>query len=114
VLRPRGFKALLHKNIARLWIDVSEGGLRAVVQGRAAIGEILHGKLDHPELHEKIVFDGVVRHARKSDKYPDCTLIGLRFEEPSSLLVAFIRDILGREPGMMSLNPPTPKPRPPS
>ena len=113
-LKPPGLKGLLSANVARLWIDVSEGGLRAVLAGHFRIGAILQGRLAHPELREKLEFEGMVRHAKMSDRFPDCTLAGLQFGEPSSLLVAFIRDVLGRDPGMLSLNPPTPRPRPPS
>ncbi|MBV8880057.1 MAG: PilZ domain-containing protein [Planctomycetaceae bacterium] len=114
ILKPSGLKGLLSANVAKLWIDVSEGGLRAIVQGKYPSGDLLQGKFVHPELDGKMEFEGVVRHARLSERFPDCTLVGLMFQEPSTLLQAFIRDVLGRDPGMYSLNPPTPKPRPPS
>jgi hypothetical protein len=113
-LKPAGLKGLLSANIVRLWVDVSEGGIRAIVQGTFEAGDVLQGKLTHPELEDKLEFQGVVRHGRPSDKFPGCTLIGLRFEEPSKLFQAFIRDVLGREQGVLPLSPPTPKPRPPS
>jgi hypothetical protein len=113
-LKPSGLKGLLSANIVKLWVDVSEGGLRAIVQGHYEAGDVLQGKLTHPELEDKLEFEGVVRHGRPSDKFPGCTLIGLRFEEPSRLFKAFIRDVLGRQQGVLPLSPPTPKPRPPS
>lgn len=113
-LKPCGLRGLLSANIAKLWIDVSEGGLRVVVSGHSRMGDVVQGRLAHPELEKRLEFEGVVRHSKPSEKFPDCTLVGIRFEDPSSLLQAFIRDVLGRDPGMMSLNPPTPRPRPPS
>src|SRR5580765_144578 len=59
-LKPSGLKGLLSANIVRLWVDVSEGGIRAVVQGAYEAGDILQGKLTHPELEEKLDFHGVV------------------------------------------------------
>ncbi|HLY12228.1 MAG TPA: PilZ domain-containing protein [Planctomycetota bacterium] len=113
-LKPVGLKRFLSSNLVRLWIDVSEGGLRCIVQGHAEVGDLFQGRLTHPELEDTLGFQGLVRHARPSERMHGCCLIGLRFEEPSSLLQAFIRDVLGRDPGMRTLNPPTPKPRPPS
>jgi hypothetical protein len=114
ILKPAGLKGLISTNLAKLWIDVSEGGLRALLHGRQVSGDVLQGKLAHPELDGKLEFQAIVRHARPSEKFPDCTLAGVKFEEPSKLLQVFIREILGRDPGMRSLSPPTPKPRPPS
>ena len=113
-LKPPGLKGLLSSNIVKLWVDVSEGGLRAVVQGRYEVGDLLQGKLTHPELDEKLDFQGKVRHAKPSERFSGCTLVGVRFEEPSTLFKAFIRDVLGRRQGVLPLSPPTPKPRPPS
>jgi hypothetical protein len=113
-LKPLGLKGLLRSNLVRLWVDVSEGGLRAVVLGGADVGDLVSGRFTHPELKQKLEFRGMIRHARPSGKYPGAVLIGVRFEEPSMMLLAFIRDILARDPGMLTLNPPTPKPRPPS
>jgi hypothetical protein len=113
-LKPLGFRGLLRSNIARLWIDVSEGGLRCIVQGTVEVGDLFHGRLDHPELATRLEFQGMARHARPAERFSGCSLIGLRFEEPSVMLQAFIREILGRAPGMLTLSPPTPKPPPTS
>jgi len=114
ILKRSGLKGFLSTNIVKLLVDVSEGGLRAVVQGRYEVGDLLQGKLLHPELDEKLDFQGMVRHAKPSERFVGCTLVGIRFEEPSSLFKAFIRDVLGRRQGIMPLSPPTPKPRPSS
>jgi hypothetical protein len=113
-LKPLGLKGLFRSNLVRLWVDVSEGGLRCVVQRGPDIGDLMYGRFTHPELNQKLEFRGMVRHARPSTKYPGAALIGIRFEEPSYMLLAFVRDVLARDPGMLTLTPPTPKPRPPS
>lgn len=114
VLKPLGLRGLLRSNLVRLWIDVSEGGLRCIIQGGLQVGDLVHGNLSHPEVDKPIAFRGMVRHARPWEKPPGGSVLGVRFEDPSALLQAFIRDCLARDPGMMTLNPPTPKPRPPS
>lgn len=113
-LKPLGFRGLLRSNVARLWIDVSEGGLRLIIQGTAEVGDLFHGRVSHPELGTRLEFQAMVRHARPAERLPGTSLVGLRFEEPSVMLRAFIREILGRAPGMLTLSPPTPKPPPTS
>lgn len=114
-VKPTGLRGLLPGNAAVLWVDVSEGGLRAVLRGRYKPGDHVQGRLAHPTLDEPIRFEAQVRHGKPCEKYPGCTLAGLKFEEPSALLVAFIREVLGRIPSVISLKPPTPKsPFPPA
>jgi hypothetical protein len=114
-VKPRGLRGLISGNAVVLWVDVSEGGLRAVLHGAFKPGDSVEGKMAHPTLDKKISFEAQVRHARSSEKYPGCTLAGLKFVEPSALLVAFIREVLGRNPSVFSLKPPTPKsPFPPA
>jgi len=114
-VKLRGLLGLISGNAVVLWIDVSEGGLRAVLHGSYKPGDPVEGRMAHPTLDDKIEFRAQVRHGKPSEKYPGCTLAGLKFEEPSALLVAFIREVLGCNPSVLSLKPPTPKsPFPPA
>src|SRR5579862_3614304 len=75
VLKPLGLRGLLRSNLVRLWIDVSEGGLRCIVQGGLQVGDLVQGHLSHPELDRPVSFRGMVRHARPWEKSDGGTVL---------------------------------------
>lgn len=94
-LRPGGVKGLLRSLRVPVWLDVSEGGLRAVVEGKFEAGDLLRGTLRHASLADPFDFDAEVRYAKPAEKYPNSSLIGVQFKHPSRELRAFIRVMLG-------------------
>ena len=104
-LKPGGVRGLLGSSVLRLWVDVSEGGLRAVVEGKYDHGDGISGRMSYPPLKLKLDFKGEVRHCKPSEKYPGCFMVGVKFEEPSSELQSFIREVMGDSPAMMSMKP---------
>lgn len=114
-VKPSGLRRLLSGNAVVLWVDVCEGGLRAVLRGSYKPGDWIHGRMSHPKLDAPLAFEGQVRHGTPSSQFPGCMLTGLKFEEPSALLLAFIREVLSGIPSVLTLKPPTPKsPFPPA
>jgi len=115
IVKPPGLRGLFPGNAVVLWVDVSEGGLRAVLKGAYKPGDRVQGRMAHATLDQPLRFEAQVRHAHPSEKQPGCTLAGLKFEEPSALLQAFVREVLGGIPSIISMKPPTPKsPFPPA
>jgi hypothetical protein len=108
-LKPGGLRGLFGTSVLRLWVDVSEGGLRAVVDGKYEQGEGISGRMSYPPLRLKLEFKGEVRHCKPSEKYAGCYMIGLKFQNPSSELKSFIREVMGDSPAMMSMKPAPPR-----
>jgi len=94
-IRPSGLLGLLGGNSVKLWLDVSEGGLRAVIAGTYAEGDLLRGRFSHPSLKKALDFRIRVRHSKASERFEGCSLVGVKFEHPASELVTFIREVLG-------------------
>ncbi len=105
-IRPSGLRGFLGGNAVRLWVDVSEGGLRVVITGRYAEGDVLQGVFSHPSLKSKLSFRAQVRYSKAAEKFPGCTLVGLQFEKASTDLVSFIRDVLGQNVTRTAATPP--------
>ena len=106
-LKPDGLRGILSSNLLQLWVDVSEGGLRAVVSGGHKAGDLLQGKMTYAPLSLKLDFKGNVRHCKASEKYHGCVMVGLKFENPSSELQSFIREVMGQNTSMMAMKAPS-------
>jgi hypothetical protein len=107
-IRPSGIRGFLGGNAVRLWVDVSEGGLRVVIAGRYKEGDIVQGHFAHASLKSKLVFRAQVRYSKAAEKFPGCTLVGLQFEKASADLMPFIRGVLGQNVTLTSSPPKQP------
>jgi hypothetical protein len=96
--------------VLRLWVDVSQGGLRAILRGKYAVGDRLRGTMTHVPKKLKLGFQGIVRYVKTSDRFPESRVVGIQFDHPSQELQAFIRDALGA--GLSAT--PTPRRKPPT
>jgi hypothetical protein len=81
-------------NVVKIWVDVSEGGLRVIVEGSYEAGAGFRGVLTHASLGPGIGFRAEIRHAKPSTRLPGCLLAGLQFAPQPPELGEFIRTML--------------------
>lgn len=115
VVKAEGLLGSLRGNLVRLWLDVSEGGFRAVIAGSYSMDDGLRGALRQGG--QVFPFRALVKHVRPSKRYPGCVLVGAKFDKPSKELQAFILNKMGGRPVMIPAPPqaaPKPRPRPAS
>jgi hypothetical protein len=104
-----GLQAVMGRNRGRLWIDVSEGGGRAIIEGRCDRGDPLHGRIRYAPRDLDLAFVAGVRHSKPSETNGGCQVVGFSFERPAPELSAFLRDLVSR---LAALAPPVRKPKP--
>jgi hypothetical protein len=97
-LRARGMGGLLRGDRVRVWLDISEGGLRAVLSGAIDAEAALDGSITVEGTGEAWPFEAVVKHVRGAPRHPGCVLAGCAFVDPSPELLAFIRGSLAARP----------------
>jgi hypothetical protein len=96
-------------NLVRLWVDVSMGGLRAILHGKYEVNDRLRGSMSYPPRKLKLEFQGIVRYVKTTDRYPGAMVVGIKFDAPSQELQTFIRDVLGARGNLT----PSPRQQPP-
>lgn len=106
-VKGTGLGAILG-NRTRLWLDVSEGGFRAIISGAFKVQDRLSGRVTYRPGKESFDFKATIMHARPSRRYPGCVLVGVRFDQPSRELQGFIRSKMSGRPVMI----PSPSSRP--
>ncbi|MBI3855070.1 MAG: PilZ domain-containing protein [Planctomycetes bacterium] len=99
-LKPEGLRGLFSSNLVKIWVDVSEGGLRAVVSGSFRKDDPLRGEVVYPPLKARHEIRVVVRYAKPCTAYPGCTMVGVQFQNPTADLQAFIREVLAETPSI--------------
>lgn len=108
VARGSGLLNVLRGNRVRLWLDVSEGGFRAILSGAFAVDELLSGSVSERGTKRSFAFQASVRHSRPAPRHPGCVLVGARFERPSADLQAFIKSKMSGRPAMIPSTPQKP------
>lgn len=93
-VRRAGLSGLFAGNLVRFWIDVSEGGFRAILSRPLSTGESVQATLRFQG--ETFRIAAAVNHRAPSESHPGCFSTGLRFVDPSAPLRVFIRDVLGK------------------
>lgn len=94
ILKEPGVMGFLQTNRIRLWLDVSEGGCRAIVAGQYERAELFQLWIAHPDLPERLGVTAEVRHVKPARKYSGHQLVGFKFVDPSPELRVFIRCML--------------------
>lgn len=108
VVRAGGLLGAIRGNRVKLWLDVSEGGFRAIISGAFRLEEKLSGAISFKPDKSSFPFQAIVRHVRDSKRYPGCALIGAQFEKPSAELKSFIIGKLSGRPVMIpNAHPPS-------
>ena len=96
---------LLAGNVLRLWVDLSEGGLRAILRGSYAVDDRLKGAFTYAPRNLKLDFKATVRYVKTTERFPGSMVVGLRFDQPSPELQAFLMQLMQEHTGA------TPPPR---
>lgn len=104
VVKAPGLKALLGNRV-RLWLDVSEGGFRAILKGDYELEERVAGSISFNPTKKVYPFESTIKHVRASQRYPGCTLVGARFDHPSRELQSFIMGKMSQRPVMIPSPP---------
>jgi len=104
-----GMRGFFGGNLVRLWVDVSEGGLRAITEGNYSVEDRLKGTLSYAPMKLKLEFEGTVRYSKPSTQFPKCMVVGLRFESPSPELQTFIHNAVAEQRSHPRNKPPTTK-----
>ena len=90
---------LLTGNVLRLWVDLSEGGLRVILRGSYDVDDRLKGTFAYPPRNLKLDFRGTVRYVKSTEQFPGSMVVGLRFDEPSAELQAFLQQLTEEHTG---------------
>jgi hypothetical protein len=92
-IRLPGWRGLLARNLSLQWLDVSEGGLRALVRRSCEGDDRLSVRIAHRSSGESYAVLVRVRHAQESAQVPGAYVAGMQFENPSEKLREFIRRV---------------------
>lgn len=109
-IRPSGLNGVFGGNRVRMWLDLSEGGVRAIVEGEYENGDELEGELRYPPESVKVRVLFKVRHAHLSKSFPGCSVVGLKFVETDRELSHLVRTHLRKHPLLAEMEgePPAP------
>lgn len=94
-IKSRGLGALLGDMVVE-WLEVSEGGLRAIVSRRLSVDDEVNGRIRCRNLEFPMSL--TVRYVRQSVKMPKCHVVGFRFHNVSAEFRGFVRDKLCKTP----------------
>ncbi|HLY08773.1 MAG TPA: hypothetical protein VKW04_05620 [Planctomycetota bacterium] len=100
ILRFSGIRGLLQENLLVTWLDVSEGGLRAMVRRRCEEGDCLSARILHRPQKRAYKTAFLIRHAEPSRRREAVWVVGGEFDQPPSGLGAWIREIHGGHPAL--------------
>lgn len=100
VLRLPGFFGFFRGNLVQFWVDVSEGGLRAIVSRKLSRGDVLCARLSLPAQHRSFSIDVQVRHVSESRRSQGAFLAGFRFIDPAPEFRPWVREHLCRFPAV--------------
>ncbi len=98
VIRPSGLEGLFGKSRVRMWLDLSEGGVRAIVEGQYEKGDEVGAEIRYPPEKARHSVLLKVRHAHPSKSFPGCSVVGFKFVEPDSDLRHLVRTHLRKHP----------------
>jgi len=94
-LRREGLMGWLAGNLCAQWLDVSEGGLGALVSRELRVGERLRVRLLHPDGYGAALAGTVrVQHVRAAKSRPGSYVIGAEFVAPSRMLSMCLRALV--------------------
>lgn len=94
-IKSRGLGALLGDMVVE-WLEVSEGGLRAIVSRRLSVDDEVNGRIRCRNLEFPMSL--TVRYVRQSVKMPKCHVVGFKFHDTSVEFRGFVRDKLCKTP----------------
>jgi hypothetical protein len=92
-LRPRGWQGWFSRNLNLKWLDVSQGGLRAVVRGTWEVDHRLAARIFHQPTNTTHQLTVRVRHVQVASEFPDAVVMGVEFETPPPALQNMLRSV---------------------
>jgi hypothetical protein len=110
-IKPPGLNGMFGTNRVRMWLDLSEGGVRAIVEGSFETGEEVDGEVRFPPDKVRIPVVLKVRHVHPSKSSPDCFVVGFKFVDPDRELRDLIRNKLRQFPLLGEMESEAPAPR---
>jgi hypothetical protein len=97
-IKAPGLDGVLGKNRVRMWLDLSEGGARAIVQGSFEKGDEIDAEVRYEPLKARHPVVLKVRHAHPSKSFPDSAVVGFKFVDPDRELKELVRTRLKVHP----------------
>jgi hypothetical protein len=91
IIRLRGVRGIFGGNLNLRWLDVSEGGLRAVIRRECRTDERLSARIVHRPRGKSYRVALLVRHVRNSAQFPEGYVTGAQFLDPSPEFLGLIR-----------------------
>ncbi len=113
-IRPAGLGGMLGGNRVKMWLDVSEGGLRAIVEGNFEKGDEIKAELKHPPAGASCAVFLKVRHSNASKSFPGCSVVGFKFVDPDRELRNLIQEHFRRHPLLFEMEGEAAAPPPPA
>lgn len=107
VLKPLGLGGLFIGNLAQKWVDVSEGGLKAVVSHQAFPGEMLVARIIYKPSGQAFMVNVCTKHISDYRNPPGLSAVGFSFVDPTSALRSCIRGSISKFPPSTSRPSPT-------
>jgi hypothetical protein len=97
-VRARGMGGLFRGDRVRVWLDMSEGGFRAILSGPLDPESRVGGSITCGSNGTTFPFEAVVKYVRAAPRHAGCVLAGCEFVDASADLMAFIRTTLAARP----------------
>lgn len=92
-LRHKTWLGWLAGNLSLKWLDISEGGLRAVIRTECRVDDRLRARIGYRPKHRSYALDVRVRGVQPSTQLPGGFVVGVQFQDPSPELKEMIRDV---------------------
>lgn len=97
-IRRAGMAGVLEGDLVLEWLDVSEGGVKALLCRKLKPGDELLGQISYQPCREVFEVRLRVRYAFRSKAEDGTYAVGFAFVKPSSVLEACIREAMSADP----------------
>ena len=95
-----GWAGRLVGDLVKHWLDVSEGGVRAIVSGQVEKRDVLAARIGYRPYRQTFDVALSARHVMESCKYPGSFVVGFAFVKPPAALKVCIRNVMCGHPAL--------------